>query len=430
MDFMSVREAMEQEGGTAALRGWCSTVRTQKTTVFIILRDGTGHIQVTFKESDTDAKTFKAASELTTESSVTLTGTVAKDARAPGGFEVKGRTLDVVQLAEPYPIARDKSPEFLMDQRHLWIRSPQMTAILRVRSTVFGAIHEYFRSQNYFEFQSPTLTKAACEGGPTLFKVDYFGDEVFLTQSWQLYAEAGIHALEKIYCIAPSFRAEKSRTTRHLTEYWHAECEAAWMDLDGLARVAEGLISHICARVAEKNPEDLRTLGRDPNDLLKITPPFPRITYTEALDMLAKKDGIKIKWGKDLRTEEERAIAQHFERPVIVTRYPKEIMAFYKPADPKDPKVALCFDVLCPELGTEIIGGSQRDADVKAMIKALKKEGADPKFYDWYFATRRYGGVPHSGFGMGVERVIQWICKLEHIRDTIPFPRMMNRYYP
>jgi asparaginyl-tRNA synthetase len=400
--------------------------RSGKGTVFLVVRDSTGEMQCVVKAG---SPYFKEAEKTAVESSVAITGEVHEDRRAPGGYEIVAEKFELIGPAERFPITKDQSTEFLLDVRHLWLRSLRMRDILKVRSTVLGAIHEYFRREGFYETQSPTFTPSACEGGSTLFAVDYFGKKAYLSQSWQLYAEAILPSLEKIYTIAPSFRAEKSRTVRHLTEYWHAEMEAAWMDMDAAIGVAEGLISHVCQRVAKEDAKELEALGRDPADLLKVKVPFPRITYSEALELL-KKDGMEVPWGKDLRTEEERKITQHFDRPVIVTHYPRGIMAFYKPADKKDPRTAKCFDILCPEIGVEIVGGSERDLDVKAMREALKSQGERPETYDWYFDTRRYGAVPHSGFGMGVERLLQWICKLEHIRDAIPFPRMMDRFAP
>jgi asparaginyl-tRNA synthetase len=317
----------------------------------------------------------------------------------------------------------------LLDKRHLWIRSRKMSSIMKVRSTVFGAIHEFFRNNGYWEVQAPTLTPAMVEGGSTLFKVEYYDKEIFLTQSWQLYAEAMVMALEKIYTIAPSFRAEKFRTTRHLTEYWHAEMEIAWEGMEECIREGENLISYICHQVADKNKQELEILERDSEYLKSQTPPFPRMKYEEAIEMLQEK-GMAVDWGKDLRTLEERALMGDFEKPLIVTHYPKEIMAFYKPRDPENPKVALCFDFIAPEIGDEIIGGSERDADINEIIRSLEREGEDISRYDWYLDSRRFGSVQHSGFGMGIERVVQWICGLEHIRDAIPFPRTVARYYP
>lgn len=424
-EFTSIKQVLEnaKEGAKASVRGWVYRKRDLKEKVFVVIRDSSGIMQAVFPAAD------KGAGKVTIESSVKLSGTLAKDSRAPGGFEIRGDKLEIVGLAETFPIAKDLSEEFLMDKRHLWVRSREIQNALKVRSTVFSAIHEYFRGQGFYEVQSPIFTPAACEGGSTLFKVDYFGKEAYLSQSWQLYAEALLPALEKIYCIAPSFRAEKSHTSRHLTEYWHAEMEIAWAGMDDLMKHAEQLISHVAQKVAKENKDELEFFKRDPKELLKIKPPFPRIKYDEAVDIV-HKTGLDFKWGDDIRTLEEKEIVKKFDKPVFVTHYPKEAMAFYKPRDPKNPKLALCFDLLAPEFGFELIGGSERDLSIEEMRKALIAQGENMENYEWFFDTRRYGAVQHAGFGMGVERLIQWLCKIEHIKDTIPFPRTMNRFSP
>ena len=428
---LKIKEAMKgaNVNKEVNLRGWIYRHRVSKDVVFILLRDSSGIIQCTFKKGEVPEKTFKKAESLRIESSVKISGVIKHDERAPGGFEVRGKTLEIVHLAERFPIGRDLSEEFLLDVRHLWIRSQKLTNVLKVRSKVFEAIREYFYKNGFYETHSPILTPGGAEEGPTLFEVKYYKEKAFLTQTWQLYAESILFALEKIFTIAPTFRAEKSRTNRHLTEFWMTEAEMAWCDLDCCIKVTEELISHILQKVAKECKDELKTLGRDPKDLLKIKPPFPRITYTEALKIL-EKDGMKVKWGKDLRTLEERQLMKHYDKPLVVTHYPKEAMAFYKPRDPKNPKVALCYDVICPELGIEIVGGSERDLDIEELKKSLKNKGEDISNYEFYLDTRRYGSVPHSGFGLGTERVIQWICKLDHIRDAIPFPRTAKRHKP
>lgn len=417
------------EGKEAEIRGWIYRTRSSGSLVFVVIRDSSGIMQVTVSRENVAEKDFLDAEKALIESSVIARGRVVRDERAPGGFEIRATGFKVVGFADNYPITKDQSEEFLLDKRHLWIRSRKMTNIMKIRSTVFGAIHNYFRKNGYYEVQAPTLTPAMVEGGSTLFKVDYYGKEIYLTQSWQLYAEAMVMALEKIYCIAPSFRAEKFRTRRHLTEYWHAEMEVAWSRMDECIEEGERLISHICLKVAESNAAELEALHRDPDYLRSQVPPFPRMKYDEAVRMLQKK-GMDIEWGKDLRTLEERELMGDFDKPLIVTHYPKEIMAFYKPKDPTNPKLALCFDFIAPEIGDEIIGGSERDTDIEELKRSLEREGEDISNYDWYLDTRRFGSVPHSGFGMGVDRLVQWICKLKHIRDAIPFPRTVARYYP
>ncbi len=427
--FIPIKDTLSKEkvGKEVSIRGWVYRKRELKDKVFLVIRDSSGIIQAVSKEGE---KAFKNAQKITIESSLTLTGKVREDSRAPGGFEIDISELEIVGLAEPFPIGRDLSEEFLLDVRHLWLRSQKMIAILKIRSTVLGAIHEFFRSRGYYEFDPPILTPTACEGTMTLFKVKYFDEIMYLTQSWQLYAEAGIFALEKIYDVAPTFRAEPSKTAMHIAEFWMAEMEAAWMKLDEITEVAKDEIKFIIKKVLEKNKPELKILGRDIKLLEKYaTAEYPTITYTDALKILEKK-GMKIPWGKDLRTKEEEILGDHFGIPVVVTNYPKDIMAFYKPSDPKDPKTALCFDMIAPEGYREIVGGSERSNDIKQMKEDLKKKGAGSGDYEWYFDLRKYGAVPHSGYGVGVERVISWICGLKNIKDAISFPRTMKRFRP
>ncbi len=429
MLFTKIEDIFEKKPKKAHIRGWVYRHRVSKDVVFALIRDSSGIVQCTFKKKEVGDEVFKKVESLTIESSIKIKGEVREDKRAPGGFEVSGKELEVVHLAETFPIGRDLSEEFLMDVRHLWVRSQKITNAMKVRSKVFEAIREYFRGEGFYETHSPILIPGGAEEGPTLFEVKYYKEKAFLSQTWQLYAESILFGLEKIFTIAPTFRAEKSRTSRHLTEFWMTEAEMAWCDLDCCIKISEDLISHVCLKVAKECKKELEVLGRDPKELLTIKPPFPRITYTEALKIL-KKDGIDVKWGKDLRTLEEKQLMTHYKKPLIVTHYPKDIMAFYKPKDPENPKTARCYDILCPELGIEIVGGSERDLDTEELKKSLKSKGEDVKDYDFYLETRRYGSVPHSGFGLGTERVIQWICKLDHIRDAIPFPRTAKRYKP
>ncbi len=424
--FSTIKEALEKGKGKVQLRGWAYRVRTFNDKVFVVLRDHTGILQCVIKES----KFLKEAQKLSIESSFIISGTLKKDDRAPGGSELQADSFEMVQRAEAFPIAKDFSPEYLLDVRHLWLRSRKLTAVMKVRDTVFAAIREFFRKDSYYEWTPPVFTPVACEGATTLFEVKYFEDIVYLTQSWQLYAEAGIFGLEKLFTIAPCFRAEKSRTSKHLAEFWMAEVETAWQDFEGLQKQSEELIAYIVKKVVEERSEELKELGQDIAKLKKIKAPFPRMKYAEVLKFIKQKEKKTIPWGKDLRTIEEDLLMKHFDKPVIVTNYPKEIMAFYKPADPKDPKTALCFDMLAPEGYGELIGGSQRELDVKAMQKALKAAGEHVDHYKWYFDSRKYGSVPHAGFGMGVERVIAWLCKLDNIKDAIPFPRTMLRKSP
>jgi len=347
------------------LRGWIYRTRSSGNIVFTVIRDSSDVLQATIKRGNLPDEEFEDAKKALIESSVELEGEVKKDDRAPGGFELKVTKLNVLNFADVFPITKDQSPEFLLDQRHLWIRSQKLSAILKIRSTIVGAIHKFFRENGYYEFDAPVLQPNQCEGGSTLFEVKYYENKTYLSQSWQLYAEAGIFALEKIYNMGPTFRAEKSKTSRHLSEFWMAEMEAAWMQLDEITEVAKEEIKFILKEVVENNKRELEILERDIKSLEKISKAnFPTITYTEALKILKEKEGMNVQWGKDLRTIEENKLMNHFETPVVVTNYPIEIMAFYKPKDPKDPKTALCFDMIAPEGYGEIVGGSERSIDI------------------------------------------------------------------
>lgn len=417
------------EGKMAALRGWVYRRRSSGGLVFLILRDATGTIQVTLNREPLGAEVFSAAERVGVEASVEVSGKVVVDKRAPGGYEVQADAFRVVGSSENFPIARDLSEEFLLDVRHLYVRSPKITNVLKVRSTVEWAIHDYYHGEGFYEVDPPIITPTGSEGGATLFKLDYFGRKAYLTQSWQLYAEALVQGLERIYCNAPAFRAEKSRTARHLTEFWMSEMEEAWVGMEEVLHHGERLISHICQVVADTNGRELEFLKRDREFLKRVKPPFPRLTYEEALKKL-EKVGIEVEWGKDIRTLEEEALAKMYDKPLVITHFPRESQAFYKRADPHNPDVILGFDFIAPEIGSEIIGGSEREPDLEELEKNLVRQGEDLKSYEWYLDSRRYGSVQHAGFGMGVERVVRWVTLTEHIRDTIPFPRTPARYYP
>ena len=423
----------EKNGESVELRGWIYRLRSSKKMLFLVLRDESDIIQCVGSKSDVGEELFNEVASLSVESSVKVSGMVSKDERAPGGYEIKLDSIRIISPAERFPITKDQSEEFLRDKRHLWIRSRRMNAIMRIRSTVTGAIHEFFRGRGYHEFTPPIFTPIQCEGGSTLFEVDYYDRKLFLTQSWQLYAEAAVFSLEKVYDVSPTFRAERSKTSRHLTEFWMAEMEAAWMDYMDIIEVAVDEVKFIIGKVLDVNGGELEILEADIEGLGKVKDQdWPVITYTEALEIL-KRDGMEIAWGKDLRTVEEEALMKHFQTPVTVIQYPKEAMAFYKPQDEKAEApgpVAKCFDMLAPGAYGEIIGGSERDTDLNSLIKSLEEEGEDPDNYDWYLDLRRYGSVPHSGYGLGVERLISWICSLDNIKDAIPFPRTMNRVHP
>ncbi len=425
---ISVAEAL-RSSGIVTVRGWVYRKRELKDKIFIVLRDSTGIIQLVFSKG-TDA--FDVAQKLNIESSLVATGAIKEEPRAPGGKELHVQSVDWYYVGNPYPINEDAAQadsEYLLDVRHLWLRSRKMQAIMKIRHTIFGAIHEYFRSRGYYEVQGPMFITAAVEGGATLFKVPYFDDYVYLTQSSQFYLEAFIFSLEKVYTIAPSFRAEPSRTRRHLTEFWHAEAEMAWYHLDDLMKVNEELISYIVSRVLDERAEELKLLGRKTEPLENVKPPFYRVSYDEAIEILKKK-GVKIEWGDDLGADEERLLTLQFDKPIQLYGFPEKVKAFYHRNDPQRPEVTLSVDVLAPEGYGEIIGGGERIYDEAELISKIQRFGLNPKDYQWYIDLRRYGSVPHSGFGLGVDRVVMWIAGLDHIRDAVPFPRDIRRKYP
>ena len=427
---------MKKGKGEVAVRGWVYRERGSNKMKFIVLRDDTEIIQCVIKREDFEDK-WSEIDKLKIESSIELVGEIKEDERAPTGFEIFVKDINIVHIAEDFPIGKDPNEELLGDRRHLWLRSRKMTAIMKIRSTVFGAIHEYYRKEGFTEFQSPTILSAAGESGSSVFEVKYFDKKAFLAQTWQLHAETAIFALGKIYCVAPSFRAEKSNTSRHLTEYWHAEMEVPWSTFEGLQVYAEGVMKHIVKKVLKENKEELEILGRDLKTLdATAKKKFPRITYTEVLKLLKDKFNFEIPWGKDLRTVEEDKLSELYDTPVIVTDYPKKVKAFYMKEspetidNPEDEKTVQGFDVIGPEGYGELFGASQREENIEVIKDNLIKEGEDLKNYEFYFDSRRYGSIPHGGFGMGVERVISWICGLSDIKDAIPFPRKMRRLAP
>ena len=413
------------------IRGWLHNMRSSGGIHFLIIRDGTGIIQCTMKRGTVDDTLFEKTKDLTQESSIEVIGKVVEDKRAPGGYEIRVEDLNVFHKAEEgYPIAKKyHGPDFLLDNRHLWIRSQKMQTILRVRAKFLEAAREWFKMNGYTEFHSPTIITAACEGGATLFPVKYFDREAYLTQSWQLYAEAAIASLGKIYTVAPSFRAEKSRTRRHLTEYWHLEVEVPWCDLKCIMKVQEELLAYVLDVLCDEMSRELSYLGREPNDLRRMKPPYERITYDSAVEIL-NEEGIQFNWGDDITWTHEKILTKKFDKPFFVTHFPKGVKAFYHKPDPKRPEVTLSADLLAPEGYGEITGGGQRIDDAEELIRRIKEENLNPEDYKWYIDLRRYGSIPHSGFGLGVERAIAWICKLDHIRDAIAFPRLINRVYP
>lgn len=436
LNYISIKEAMTQGKGEVAIRGWVYRERGSNKMKFIVLRDSSDIIQCVISKEKVGEEKFKEVDAVRLEASMQIKGQIKKDERAPTGYEISVDEFEIIGESDDFPLGKDQNREFLDDNRHLTLRTRKMTAILKIRSTVFGAIHEYFRSKGFFEYHSPILQSVQCEGGSTLFPVDYYKQKgVFLAQTWQLYAEPAIFALEKIYTIAPSFRAEKSKTSRHLSEYWHAEMEIAWGSFKDIQDYGEGLIKHIVKRILENNLDDLKILERDVEKLKPVVEkPFPRMTYDEALKILEEKCGMKIEWGKDLRTIEEDELSKLYDTPILITNYPKEVKAFYmKDAEmgaSKGGEVVHGVDFIAPEGYGEIIGGSERESDLEILKKKLVEMGEDPEQYNFYLDTRKYGSVPHGGFGLGVERIVSWICGLDNIKDAIPFPRNVTRWKP
>lgn len=429
---VEIRAAGEHAGEVVRLRGWLYNLRESGKLLFPILRDGTGWMQgVVLQKSAPEA--FAQLKGLTQESSLEVVGRVRAEARAPGGFEMEvqeARVLHAVPPADPYPITpKEHGIEFLMEHRHLWLRSQRQAAILRVRHEVVRAIREFFDNDGFTLADAPILTPAACEGASTLFPVDYFEEKAFLTQSGQLYAEAAALALGKTYCFGPTFRAEKSKTRRHLTEFWMVEPEVAFADLDDIMRLAERLVAHVVASVLARRRAELSTLERDIAPLEKIQLPFPRVSYDEAVERIRAAGGT-MDWGGDLGGGDETLLSRQFDRPVMVHRYPAAVKAFYMQPDAQRPELALCVDMLAPEGYGEIIGGSQRIHDLELLRSRIAEHHLPEEAFRWYADLRRFGSVPHAGFGMGVERVVAWLCGLEHVRESIPFPRTIYRLFP
>ncbi len=428
---MHVEDALTDTmiGKEITLRGWIYRKRRMGKLIFIVLRDSTDIIQCVVEKKTIGDDKFKYLDKIGVESSIIVRGIIKKEPRAPTGYEMHVSDVEIVGPSFNFPISKDKSDEFLLDNRHLWIRSREMNAILKIRDTIFGAIHEFFRSNGYYETQGPMFVTGAVEGGSTLFEVPYFDKKAYLTQSSQFYLETLIFSLEKVYTIAPSFRAEKSRTRRHLTEYWHAEAEAAWYHNDDMMCDEEEMIVHIIQRVLEKRLKELKMLGRDIEFLKNIDKPFERMRY-EKLVEFAQEHGIEMKYGDDLGADEETAITKNFDKPVFITHYPIEIKPFYHRPDPENPKVVLCHDLLAPEGYGEIIGGGERIYELEVLLKRLREENLNPEDYYWYVDLRKYGSVPHSGFGLGVDRLVWWIAGLSHIKYAIPYPRTIRRVRP
>lgn len=420
----------DYDGQEVTLEGWLAGRRSSGKILFLQMRDGTGFIQCIAGRGDVEDSTFEELSALPLESSLRVTGHVVSDDRAPGGYEVSVTGARVVCAAAEYPISRkEHGVPFLMDHRHLWMRSSRQFAILRIRATAIRAARHYFDSRGYLQLDTPILTPTACEGTTTLFETSYFDESAYLSQSGQLYNEATAMAFGKVYCLGPAFRAEKSKTRRHLIEFWQIEPEIAYADLDDVMDVQEELVEKMVASILTERAVELDMLERDVEALARVKAPFPRITYTEAVERL-NKAGHQFEWGGDFGAEDETVLSQQFDRPALITRYPREVKPFYMENDPEDPRVTLSVDMLAPEGYGEIVGGGQRMMDAAELEARMREEGVPVEDYQWYLDLRRYGSVPHGGFGLGIERFVTWVCGLPHIRETIPFPRMLYRMRP
>ncbi|MGH9398501.1 MAG: asparagine--tRNA ligase [Terriglobia bacterium] len=431
--IVEIRNLGQHVGEEVSIQGWLYNLRESGKLLFPIVRDGTGMVQGVVVKSAVSPAIFENAKSLTQESSLRIEGRVREDKRAPGGYELDVTNVEVLQRvppAAPYPITpKDHGVEFLMDHRHLWLRSSRQRAILGVRHEVIKAARDFFDDRGFTLVDTPIFTPAACEGTTTLFEVGYFDDKAYLTQSGQLYNEAAAAAVGKTYCFGPVFRAEKSKTRRHLTEFWMIEPEVAFAGLDDICVLAEEFVAFVIERVLRRRQDELKTLERDATKLAQCTAPFPRLAYNDAVKML-QSNGSEIQWGGDFGGTDETILSSEFDRPVLITRYPSSVKAFYMTPDPARPELALCVDMLAPEGYGEIIGGGERLADYDLLLQRIEEHNLPREAFEWYLDLRRYGSVPHSGFGMGIERVVAWVCGLEHVRETIPFPRMLNRLTP
>jgi len=427
---ISIRRLKDHVGETVALRGWIVQKRSSGKIGFLQFRDGTGIVQAVASRADLSEAAWADVERVTQESTVHLSGLVKAEKRSPSGVEIQLTDFGVDHLTVDFPITpKEHGTAFLMENRHLWLRSSRQRAALRVRSEVEQGIHDFFYERDYVRIDSPILTPAACEGTSTLFETDYFGDKAFLSQSGQLYLEPAISAFGKVYCFGPTFRAEKSKTRRHLMEFWMVEPEVAFLEFDGLCQLAEDFVVYLVGRVLDRCAEELKAVERDTSVLEKVQGPFPRITYTEAIARL-NAQGNPIAWGDDFGADEETLVAADFDRPVMVSRFPTAFKAFYMQPDPQDPKVVLGLDIIAPEGYGEIIGGSQRIHDHDFLLQRIRDHQLPVEAFQWYLDVRKYGSCPHSGFGMGLERFVAWMCKLDHLRETIPYPRMLYKIYP
>ncbi len=430
MSTLRIKDLPQHIGERVTVDGWLYNKRTSGKLQFPIIRDGSGYLQSVVFKKEVDEATWNAADEVTQESTVRVIGTVRAESRAPGGVELGVESFQVLSLARDYPISpKEHGTDFLMNHRHLWLRSSKQHAILRVRNEVEKAIRDFFYDRDFVLIDSPILTANAAEGTSTLFETDYFGEKAYLSQSGQLYLEPAAAAFGRVYCFGPTFRAEKSKTRRHLMEFWMVEPEVAFMEFEGLQELAEDFVVYVVGRARERCTEELKMLERDVSKLEIVSKPFPRITYRDAIELLKTK-GVEAKFGDDFGGDEETIIANSFDRPVMISRYPAEIKAFYMQPDPADPSVVLGLDMIAPEGYGEIIGGSQRIHDYELLKSRIEQHGLPLAAFEWYLDVRRYGTFPHSGFGMGIERCVAWITGVPHLRETIPYPRMLNRIYP
>jgi asparaginyl-tRNA synthetase len=431
MQKIHISDLKDFVGQEVTLRGWLFNKRSSGKVKFVILRDGTGYLQCIYFKGAVSEEIFNEADKIGQESSIEVTGKVKEEPRAVGGYELDASDLKVIQNAHDYPITpKEHGIEFLLDHRHLWLRSKKQVAVLKIRHRIVKAIRDFFDDRGFTLMDPPILTPNAVEGTSTLFKTEYFDlGSAYLTQSGQLYAEAGAMALSKVYTFGPTFRAEKSKTRRHLTEFWMVEPEAAFFDLNDDMDLAEDFLEYIVQTVLKEMKNELEILERDTSKLENVKKPLPRISYDEAIEIL-KKNNVEVEWGKDLGGADETIISNQFDRPVIVHRYPAEIKAFYMKRDPENIKLALAMDVLAPEGYGEIIGGSQREDDLDQLLERIKEHNLPQEAFEWYLDLRRYGTVPHAGFGLGLERTVSWICGLDHLREAIPFPRMIYRNTP
>ncbi len=419
----------KMEGKEVSIRGWVYRHRTSGNMVFAVIRDPTGLIQATVKKDKVSEKDWKESNDAYVESSLTVKGVVKADERAPGGYELQVSGFELISRGEPFPIAKDKSEEYLLDIRHLWMRSQKMTSIMKARHHIVNYLREYFDKDGFYEVPPPIITKSGCEGGSTLFEMNYFGDKAYLTQSSQMYAEVFIYSLGKVFVLAPSFRAEKSRTRRHLAEYWHLEPEMAYFDHKMNMDHQEKMIQHVVGKMIKEHPELLKACGRDPLELEGVMKTFERIEYKEAVERVNELGG-KMEYGEDFGADEEAVLTKDEERPLFVEKFPAKVKSFYMEEDPNNPELVLCNDLLAPKGHGEIIGGSERIWEYDKLLDKMKAENLNLDDYQWYLDLRKYGSVPHSGYGLGIERLVKWMLNLDHIRDTIPFPRTITRCYP